>query len=235
MTVHLATNGKNLPSSLKIGDSTIHLYRNADITKLSCDIIVNASKESLENGGGINKAIHAAGGKQIEKGCMKFPAKHGVRCPTGETRMTGAGDMPANLLCHTVAPDARKIDLKKAKELLSEAYKNTLNESHKYLMSLIKKDKAHDVHELSSKAKEALKEKMEKNKTVSIAFPTLGTGIFKFPKEDGMKIALKEIVDYIDKYQGKKGIKEFNIVFCSDQKDLPFYENGLQYYYKKRK
>jgi O-acetyl-ADP-ribose deacetylase (regulator of RNase III) len=235
MTVSLVKNVTGHPTSLKIGDSTIHLLRNSDITKLGCDIIVNASKPSLENGGGINKAIHAAGGKEIDKGCKKFPEKKGVRCPTGETRMTGAGKMPAKLLCHTVAPDARKIDIKKAKGLLSNAYKNTLNESHKFLKSLIHKAKGHDVHELDSSKKEDLKKKMKDGKTISIAFPTLGTGIFKFPKKEGMKIALKEIVSYIDAHQGKKGIKEFNIVFCQGQQDLPFYEEGLQYHYDKKK
>lgn len=77
----------------------------ADITTLAVDAIVNAANESLLGGGGVDGAIHAAAGHDLVEACMKFPEiRPGVRCPTGEARMTPGFALPARFVIHTVGP-----------------------------------------------------------------------------------------------------------------------------------
>lgn len=79
-----------------------------DITKLPADVIVNAAKPSLMGGGGVDGAIHAAGGPQILEDCKRLRAN---RLPnglgTGEAVVTRAGNLPADWVIHTVGPDRR--------------------------------------------------------------------------------------------------------------------------------
>jgi len=74
-----------------------------DITKISVDAIVNAANSSLMGGGGVDGAIHRAGGKIIHDECMKIVEKQGG-CPTGEAVYTSAGNLPAKFVIHTVGP-----------------------------------------------------------------------------------------------------------------------------------
>ncbi len=74
-----------------------------DITKQKADAVVNAANTSLLGGGGVDGAIHRAGGKAILEDCRKIVARQGG-CKTGEAVITTAGNLPAHFVIHTVGP-----------------------------------------------------------------------------------------------------------------------------------
>jgi O-acetyl-ADP-ribose deacetylase (regulator of RNase III) len=77
----------------------------ADITTLGVDAIVNAANESLLGGGGVDGAIHRAAGAELLAACRALPeVRRGVRCPTGEARITPGFALPARYVIHTVGP-----------------------------------------------------------------------------------------------------------------------------------
>src|SRR5690349_21302907 len=77
----------------------------ADITTLDVDAIVNAANEALLGGGGVDGAIHDAAGPSLLAACRALPeVKPGVRCPTGEARITPGFDLPARHVIHVVGP-----------------------------------------------------------------------------------------------------------------------------------
>lgn len=99
----------------------------ADITTLEVDAIVNAANEACLGGGGVDGAIHRAAGPALLEACRALPETHpGVRCPTGEARLTPAFDLPCRAVIHTVGPfypgneDA-------APAQLADCYRNTLD------------------------------------------------------------------------------------------------------------
>jgi len=76
-----------------------------DITTLAVDAIVNAANEMMLGGGGVDGAIHDAAGDELFKDCLKVPeVRPGVRCPTGEARITPGFNLPAKYVIHTVGP-----------------------------------------------------------------------------------------------------------------------------------
>ena len=74
-----------------------------DITKIPVDAIVNAANSSLMGGGGVDGAIHLAGGVAILNECKKIVGLQGG-CKTGEAVITTAGNLPAKFVIHTVGP-----------------------------------------------------------------------------------------------------------------------------------
>lgn len=96
-----------------------------DITTQMVDAIVNAANSSLMGGGGVDGAIHRAGGKQILEECKEIVSKHG-RCPTGEAVITSAGKMPAKYVIHTVGPVWHG-GKGNEDEKLANCYSNSLN------------------------------------------------------------------------------------------------------------
>ena len=95
-----------------------------DITKIAVDAIVNAANTSLLGGGGVDGAIHKAGGKEILEQCIKIRNKQGG-CKTGEAVYTTAGELPANYVIHTVG-SVWQDGLQNERELLADCYKNSL-------------------------------------------------------------------------------------------------------------
>ena len=103
----------------------ILLYQ-GDITTLDTDAIVNAANSSLLGGGGVDGAIHRAGGPQILAECRQIRAKEYVDgLPTGQAVITSGGQLPASKVIHTVGP-IWKGGRQNEPELLASCYRNCL-------------------------------------------------------------------------------------------------------------
>lgn len=96
----------------------------SDITKVEADAIANAANSGLRGGGGVDGAIHRAGGKSIMEELDGIRAEAGG-CPTGSAVATGAGNLPAKYVFHAVGPVYRGGSLGEA-ELLASAYRKCL-------------------------------------------------------------------------------------------------------------
>jgi O-acetyl-ADP-ribose deacetylase len=97
-----------------------------DITVVAADAIVNAANETLLGGNGVDGAIHRAAGPGLRAECERIPeVRPGVRCPTGEARITGAHRLLARHVIHTVGPVWQGGDAGEA-ELLAQCYRACL-------------------------------------------------------------------------------------------------------------
>ncbi len=92
----------------------------ADITKLEVDAVVNAANRQLKGGGGVDGAIHRAGGPEIMEECRKIGS-----CETGQAVITTAGDLPAERVIHTVGPVWNGGNKNEA-DLLADCYLHSL-------------------------------------------------------------------------------------------------------------
>ena len=98
----------------------------ADITRLDVDAIVNAANERMLGGGGVDGAIHRAAGPELLAACRLVPeVRPGVRCPTGEARLTPGFRLPARCVIHTVGP-VWSGGTQGEPKLLSQCYRNAL-------------------------------------------------------------------------------------------------------------
>lgn len=95
-----------------------------DITTIKADVIVNAANSSLMGGGGVDGAIHNAGGPAILFDCMKIVEKQGG-CKTGEAVITRSGNLPSKYVIHTVGPIWRYGNNNEI-QLLKNCYFNSL-------------------------------------------------------------------------------------------------------------
>jgi O-acetyl-ADP-ribose deacetylase len=97
-----------------------------DITKLAVDAIVNAANEQMLGGGGVDGAIHRAAGPELVAACRAVrEVRPGVRCPTGEARITPGFGLPARHVIHTVGPVWHGGGVGEAK-LLASCYRRSL-------------------------------------------------------------------------------------------------------------
>lgn len=150
----------------------------ADITALAFDAIVNAANETLMGGGGVDGAIHRAAGQELLAACRAIPeVRPGVRCPTGEARVTPGFGLPARHVIHTVGPIWRGGHRDEA-ELLANAYRSSL----------------------------ALAAAMGAQ---SLAFPAISCGVYGYPIEQAVPIAVREVRAWLDRDAGPR-----RIVFC---------------------
>ena len=141
-----------------------------DITAERVDVIVNAANSSLLGGGGVDGAIHRAGGPAILEECRALRATtHRAGLPTGESVATGAGRLAARWVIHTVGPvwpgpgpeaDARR-------RLLEAAYRNSLRV-------------ANDLG------------------AASVAFPAVSAGVYGWPADDAALVALGTVAEAVD-------------------------------------
>jgi O-acetyl-ADP-ribose deacetylase (regulator of RNase III) len=95
-----------------------------DITKITCDAMVNAANSALAGGGGVDGAIHRAGGPSIMKELDEIRKEKGG-CQTGNAVVTGAGNLPARWVIHAVGP-VWKGGKQNEKKLLYSAYLQSL-------------------------------------------------------------------------------------------------------------
>jgi O-acetyl-ADP-ribose deacetylase (regulator of RNase III) len=137
-----------------------------DITSQDVDAIVNAANSTLLGGGGVDGAIHDAGGPQILDECREIRrTEHPKGLPTGEAVITSGGNLPARFVIHTVGPIYGREPERQA-ELLAACYQNSLLLARQHHLT-------------------------------SIAFPSISTGAFGYPKIEAAKVASIAIKNFL--------------------------------------
>jgi O-acetyl-ADP-ribose deacetylase (regulator of RNase III) len=108
-----------------------------DITTLDVDAIVNAANTGLLGGGGVDGAIHRAAGPELLAACRALPeVRPGVRCPTGDARVTPGFGLKARHVIHAVGPVWRGGG-KNERELLASCYRTSMALAREYVVESI--------------------------------------------------------------------------------------------------
>lgn len=181
--------GEATLKELRIGNRRLTLVR-GNITHETVDAIVNAANSRLAGGGGVDGAIHRAGGSSLMRECDEIRARRGG-CQTGEAVSTTAGDLHAKRVIHTVGPIWSGGGAGKA-ELLESCYRNSMRLAEE----------------------EGLR---------SIAFPSISTGVYRFPVAKAASIALGTVADELE----SRDIDEVRFVLFSES-DLATYAAALE-------
>ena len=150
-----------------------------DITSHDVTAIVNAANSTLLGGGGVDGAIHRAGGPQILAECQQIrETTYPNGLPTGEAVITTGGNLAAQYVIHTVGPIYGRNPARDA-ELLAAAYRNSLRLARQYAV-------------------------------LSIAFPSISTGAYGYPKAEAAAVSSESIKDFLN---ADTQIQEVRLVF----------------------
>lgn len=147
-----------------------------DITCINVDAIVNAANERMLGGGGVDGAIHRAAGRDLRQACERVAeVTPGVRCPTGEARITPAFNLSSKVVIHTVGPVYNHLSNQSTTShhqalpahpdpasALASAYRNSLTLAAKYLHR-------------------------------TVAFPAISCGVYGYPPDEAAKIAFQVV------------------------------------------
>jgi O-acetyl-ADP-ribose deacetylase (regulator of RNase III) len=162
-----------------------------DITTVAADAIVNAANSSLMGGGGVDGAIHSAGGPAILDACRAIVARQGG-CKTGNAVITTGGNLPANYVIHTVGP-------------------------------IWNGGKSGEREKLESCYKISLQLAVE-NECKSVAFPNISTGIYRFPKSEAARIAVRTVRQFLHDNNAPEQV----IFVCFDDENYNYVRKELE-------
>lgn len=161
-----------------------------DITRQDVTAIVNAANSTLLGGGGVDGAIHRAGGPEILKECQEIRRTvYPGGLPTGQAVITTGGNLPAKYVIHTVGPIYGR-DPEQEAGLLAACYQNSLQLARQHGAS-------------------------------SIAFPSISTGAYGYPKIEAAQITSATIKNFLSADQQ---IEQVRLVFFKERDARVFRE-----------